>query len=65
MKPINLTECMDDFTRIVNTEPVQDAAERLVRQAGIAGPVVAIEAFARLLVIETTRRRYAESRLSK
>ena len=63
MKPIPLVQCMDDFSRIVNTASVEDAAVLLVRQAGLAGNVTAIEAFARVLVIECARRRHAEARL--
>lgn len=59
----NLTKMMDDFTDIVNREPVEDASDRIIRYAGNAEAVVAIEALARLLVIESARRRHAEARL--
>ena len=60
----NLTKMMDDCTDIVNREPVEDASDRIIRYAGNAEAVVAIEALARLLVIESARRRHAEARLS-
>lgn len=64
MEPININRLMDEFHEIVNTVPAEDAVTRLVRHAATAGNVAAIESFARLLVIESARRRHAEAKLA-
>ena len=62
MQQINLNQVMNEIHAIVNTAPVEDAVTRVMRHAGLYGNVVALEALARLLVLESTRRRYAEAR---
>lgn len=62
MKQISINKVMDEFYAIVNTAPVDDAVSHVVRCAGKHGNVASIEALARLLVIENTRRRHAEAR---
>ncbi|WP_419492451.1 hypothetical protein [Desulfovibrio sp.] len=53
---------MDEFYTIIKTAPTEDAALRLVRHAGTAGNVEAIEALSRLLVIEYTRRCHSDAK---
>ena len=60
-----ITQVMDEFSVILNSSPIEDAPERLVRQAGLAGNVVAIEALVRLLVIESARRRHTEAKYAE
>lgn len=59
----NLVQLMDEFASVVNTSPVQDAADKVVRHAGTLATPAAIEVLARLLVLESARRRHAEARL--
>ena len=63
MERININKVMDEFYDILNTVPVEDAVTRLLRCAGRYGNAASMEAFARLLTIESTRRRCAEARL--
>lgn len=60
----NLHAMMDKFYDIVNVSPAQDAAEKMLRHAGTAENMVAMEALARLLVVESARRKHAEARLA-
>ena len=62
MEQININKVMDEFYAIVNTALVDDAVSHVVRCAGKHGNVASIEALARLLVIENTRRRHVEAR---
>lgn len=60
MRPIRLFELMDELYERVNSASVTDAPEMLMRMA--AAEPNGIEALARLLTIETARRRFAEAK---
>lgn len=60
MRPIRLFELMDELYERVNNASVTDAPEMLMRMA--AAEPNGIEALARLLTIETARRRFAEAK---
>lgn len=61
-----LTQLMDDFYAIANQTPAEDAPQAIMRRAGAApSNVAAMEALARLLTIESARRRHAEARLAE
>lgn len=61
-----LTQLMDDFYAIANQTPAEDAPLAIMRRAGAApSNVVAIEALARLLTVESARRRHAEARFAE
>ena len=60
-----LVTLMDDFYRILTTRPIEDSPLLLSRRAGMApSNALAIEAFARLLVVEHARRRHTEAQLA-
>lgn len=61
MEQISINKVMDEFYEIVNTVPAEDSVTQLMRCAGRYGNAASLEALARLLVIESLRRRYAES----
>ncbi len=62
----NLTKLIDEITGIVNRSGVADAPETIMRTAGYYGNnALAVEALARLLVIETARRKHAEAKLAE
>ena len=63
MKNVSINQARDDFFEIVNTVPEEDAVMRLVRRTGHYESLASIEALARLLVVETTRRKCAEAKL--
>lgn len=62
MQQINLNQVMNEIHAIVNTTPVEDAVTRVMRHVGQYSNAAGMEALARLLVLESTRRRYAEAR---
>ncbi|MBQ3059547.1 MAG: hypothetical protein IJD16_04445 [Desulfovibrio sp.] len=62
MKQVNLNQVMDELYAIINTSPVEDAVTSIMRHLGQYSNVMGMEALARLLVVESTRRRYAEAR---
>lgn len=64
METISINQVMDEFYEIVNTVPVEDAVTRLVRHAGRYDNIASLEAMARLLVVESTRRRCAEAKVN-
>ena len=61
MEQVSINKVMDEFYEIVNTVPVEDAVMRLMRCAGRYGNAASLEALARLLTIESARRRHAEA----
>ena len=62
MRERTVNDLMDEFYTIVRTAPTEDATLQLVRHAGTAGNVEAIEALSRLLVIEYTRRCHSDAK---
>ena len=64
METVSINQAMDDFFEIVNMVSAEDAITRLVRRAGHYGNVASLEAMARLLVVETTRRKCAEAKVN-
>lgn len=65
MTTTSVTQLMDEFFRIVNTTPTEDAHTAIVRHAGLTDHILALKALALLLTIEHTRRRHAEARLTE
>lgn len=61
MEQVSINQVMDEFYAIVNTVPVEDVVTRLLRCAGQYGNAASMEALARLLTIESARRRHAEA----
>lgn len=64
METVSINQAMDDFFDIVNTAPPEDAVTRLVRRSGHYGNLASLEALARLLVVETARRKCAEAKVN-
>lgn len=60
MQRIPLFELMDELYERVNSAPITDAPDILVRMASAES--MGMEALARLLTIETARRRFAEAK---
>ncbi len=61
-----LVALMDDFYLILTTRPIEDSPLLLSRRAGLApSNALAIEALARLLVVEHARRRHMEAQLAE
>lgn len=65
MKKSPLFQLMDDFTNLLDSEAVENAANALISRAAIETPALSIEALARLLAIEVARRKGAEARLKR
>ena len=62
-KPI-LFEVMDDFSIILNSESIENSAQKLIARAALESNALAIDALARLLAIENARRKAAEAKLN-
>ena len=60
MQRIPLFELMDELYERVNSAPITDAPDILVRMASAES--MGMEALARLLTIETARRRFEEAK---
>lgn len=65
MEQISINKVMDEFYEIVNSAPLEDVVMQLMRRAGIHGKTASLEALARLLAVENTRRRHAEALLKQ
>lgn len=63
-KPV-LFELMDDFSTIMNTVPIENAADQICNRAAAAPSLdAAIMALANHLVVENARRKHAEAKLA-